>query len=71
MLDVCSMKIYFDLECGQVILKFKETTIFLASKYMFFDLENNLFVSTNRRGKYINMVTGDIREIAVPCSTKE
>lgn len=69
--DVCSMKIYFDLECQQITIKFKETKISLDSKYMFFDIEGNLFVSTNKQGKYINMVTGDIREIAVPYSCKE
>ena len=60
-LDICSIKIYFDLNQEEIVLKFKDKKISSFSKYAFFDEQGDLFISTNRQGKYINMLTGEIK----------
>jgi len=58
--DICSMSIIIDSNTKKLILKNKGRTIDSFSRYAFLD-SNQLFITTKKQGKFINMATGEIK----------
>lgn len=60
-LDICSVSIYVNQESGDACLEYRGRVVESFAKYVFFESEHELYIATNKRGNYINMGTGKMK----------